>query len=75
MSVTLHTGLWARKYIEQGDLQLQLAEGSVVADALAELVIPPDEIGIILINGKAVSRSTALVDGDILEVLPLIIGG
>ena len=75
MNITIRTGLWARRFIKQESLPLQLAEGKVAADALAQLTIPPDEIGVVLVNGKAMSRGTALNDGDILEELPLIIGG
>ena len=75
MSVTIRIGIWARRYIAKESLQFELSGDNVVSDALAELAIPPDEIGVVLINGKAVQRSTALNDGDVLEVLPLIIGG
>ena len=75
MSVTIRIGIWARRYIANESLQLKLSGDTVVSDALTELEIPPDEIGVVLLNGKAVQRSTALNDGDVLEVLPLIIGG
>ena len=75
MSVTIRIGIWARRYIANESLQLKLSGDTVVSDALTELEIPPDEIGVVLLNGKAVQRSTALNDGDVLEVLPLLIGG
>jgi sulfur carrier protein ThiS len=75
MTVTIRIGKWARLYTEQGSLQLSLAEGRLVSDALTELDVPADEIGVTVLNGRAVSRSTKLSDGDMLELLPMIIGG
>ena len=75
MNITIRTGLWARRYIEKEITEMQIIEKTVAADVLAELTIPPDEIGVVLINGKAVPRDTALKNGDTLEVLPIIIGG
>ena len=75
MNVTIRTGLWARRYINKTTIEMQINEGTIAADVLAGLPIPPDEIGVVLIDGKAVPRGTALKSGDTLEVLPIIIGG
>ena len=75
MNITIRTGVWARRYIENEIIELQLSDGTAASEVLAGLTIPQDEIGVVLINGKAVSRDTVLKNGDILQVLPLIIGG
>jgi len=75
LNITVRTGLWARRYIENEIIKLQLNDSTVAAEVLADLAIPQDEIGVVLINGKAVPRNTALKNGDILQVLPIIIGG
>ena len=55
--------------------QLALKEGSDISDAIAMLDIPPDEVGITAVNGKAVPRETKLRDGDRIKIYPVIVDG
>lgn len=68
-----------RKYLgeeDQGEvLAIQLAPGSTVADLIARLGIPPDEVKVVFINHRAVPRDRVLVDGDRVGVFPLVAGG
>ena len=75
MTVTIQTGKWARQYGGQDNVHVSLEEGAIVNDALQEAPIPLEKIGVILRNGKPVSKSAALHDNDKLELLQLIIGG
>ena len=75
MIVTIRTGSWARQFMPQEETKLTLCEGAVVADALEALPIPSDEIGPAVINGCVTSKGAILHEGDMLEVLPMLIGG
>ena len=75
MTVKIFAGSWARQFIRQETATLNLNEGSTVEDALAELSVPPDEIGLTVIDNKAVARETGLRDGDIIKIFPVIAGG
>jgi len=57
------------------DGALALPEGTDVAGAMAALGVPPDEVKIIFVNGKAVGPQTALRDGDRLGLFPAVGGG
>ncbi len=46
-----------------------------VAQVTADLDIPAEMVGIILINGRHAGRQDVLQEGDILSLLPLIGGG
>jgi len=52
-----------------------LTDGAVVSDALSLLPIPRDEIGLTAVDGCVAADDRALRDGDIIEILPVIIGG
>ena len=75
VTVTIQTGKWARQYGGQDNVQVSLAEGAIVSDALQEAQIPLEKIGVILKNGKPVSKTASLHDNDKLELLQLILGG
>ena len=75
MTVSIQTGKWARRYGGKESMVISLSEGSIVSDALQEVLIPLEKIGVILRNGKPVSKSASLRDNDKLELLQLIIGG
>ena len=75
MKVTVRTGSWARQYMPRETAELQLPEGAAVADAIGRLDIPPQEIGLVALDGKAVPLQTPLAEGDIVRVFPVIIGG
>ena len=75
MKITVSAGPWASRYMKSDPIELDLPDGSTVADALGALPVPLGEIGIVAINGKAVAREMALVCADCLKIYPVIIGG
>jgi sulfur carrier protein ThiS len=74
MTVTVRTGAWARRFVPEASV-LTLIEGATISIALEALPIPSDEIGLAVIGDRIIPRDTILQDGDILEILPIIIGG
>jgi sulfur carrier protein ThiS len=55
--------------------KMTLPEGIKVRDIVITLAIDPDEIGVILINGKQSNQDTILSSEDTLSLFPLISGG
>jgi len=74
VKITVSAGSWARRYLKS-PCELDLPDGSTVADALLLLPLPQQEIGLVAIDGAAVPRETVLRHGDNLKIYPVIIGG
>ena len=59
--------------------EVELPEGASVADAVAALGIPPEQVGLVSVDGQAVSKArrdtTALVDGNEMVVMAPLTGG
>lgn len=68
-----------RKYLGEEDRQealaVDLAPGGTVADLIAHLGIPADEVKVVFINHRAVTPDHRLVEGDRVGVFPLVAGG
>ena len=75
MRVTVSAGSWARRWLPQTTVELELPESAVVEDVLELICIPSEEVGLFSINGKAVPQETALLEGDAIRVFPLVMGG
>lgn len=75
MTVTVETGKWAVYYTKDRAATIELPEKSSVLDAIKALNIPPDEAGIAVKDGKAMSKEKVLSDGDKIKIHPVIIGG
>ena len=73
MIINIIAGSLAKKYNIRENINLK--DGANIADALAELKIPADEIGLTSVNGKAAARDYILRDGDNLETFPVIVDG
>ena len=58
-----------------GEQLRSCTEGCTAAELLAELGIAEAEVGVMLVNGKHITRAEALADGDTLSVFPLLGGG
>ena len=54
---------------------LILPDGSTVADALARLNLPEELETVPLVDGGQVSGTTALCDGSVLGLVPIVGGG
>lgn len=55
--------------------RLEVDKGAKIADVLNKLNVPPEQIHVILKNGKNVDKNTALSEGDIITVSPVVAGG
>ena len=59
--------------------EVELSEGASVADAVAALGIPPEQVGLVSVDGQAVSRArssdTTLAAGNAMVVMAPLTGG
>ena len=59
--------------------EVELPEGASVADAVAALGIPPEQVGLVSVDGQAVSKArrdnTTLADGNEMVVMAPLTGG
>ncbi len=59
--------------------EVELPEGASVADAVAALGIPAEQVGLVSVDGQAVSKarrdSTLLADGNEMVVMAPLTGG
>lgn len=58
----------------RGQVTLELPDGATVADVLSELDVPDLPI-VISVNDQQADSSTALHDGDEVEIIPAVAGG
>ena len=58
-----------------GAARLELPEGATVRDLLSRLAIPDDTPRLLLVNGRDVDGSARLRAGDVVDVLPPLVGG
>tara|TARA_Y100000739_G_C20558230_1_gene441711 strand:- start:293 stop:526 length:234 start_codon:yes stop_codon:yes gene_type:complete len=59
--------------------EVELSDGASVADAVAALGIPPEQVGLVSVDGQAVSKArrdnTTLADGNEMVVMAPLTGG
>ena len=59
--------------------EVELSDGTSVADAVAALGIPPEQVGLVSVDGQAVSKvrrdNTTLADGNEMVVMAPLTGG
>jgi sulfur carrier protein ThiS len=59
--------------------EVALREGASVAEAVAALGIPPEQVGLVSVDGQAVSKArridTTLADGNEMVVMAPLTGG
>lgn len=77
IKVQLHTIL--QRQTPQGSIsqvELELPEGSTLADVLAALEVKlPEEALLLVVNGRMADLDTRLQDGDYLNLMPALSGG
>lgn len=56
-------------------MTVQMPEGSTVSDIVTHLVLPREEVAIIMINSRGAELTTELHDTDILALFPPVGGG
>ena len=75
LRITVETGKWAARYVEEPIIIMDIDEGSTVLDVIEEIGIPEDEAGMAVINDNGVPKDHVLSDGDKIKIHPVIIGG
>ncbi len=73
----------ARKLAGREELELEVAEGARLSDVLRQIAgpagLPEGSSSAILINGRNCAfrqgPATPIVDGDLIEILPIVTGG
>lgn len=55
--------------------EIDLPAGSTLADLVARLALPPDEVKVIFVNGKKQKQDYQLAAGDEVGIFPPIGGG
>jgi len=66
-----------RKYALEGkaEFPLQITEGCTIEDLIAQLGIPPSQVGFATVNLKYTPRSRTLEKGDQVILFPPLTGG
>ena len=66
-----------RKYAPRGEaaFSLRMAEGATIEDLIAQVGIPPTEVGFATVNLRHTPRSRILVEGDQVMLFPQLTGG
>ena len=62
-------------YIPETGLQVQMSEGSTVGCLARHLHLPPQDIKIIMVNGRQHKAEDLLRDGDRVAFFPAVGGG
>lgn len=77
MKVKVRTYGLLRKYIpkELNPYEMEIKEGTTVADLLEFLRIPKEYVPIVTVEEKKVDLSYTIKDGDELTLLPIMGGG
>ena len=55
--------------------QVELAQGTCPADILAQLEIPQNQVGILLVNGRDKPLEYCLTQDDVVSIFPALGGG
>jgi molybdopterin converting factor small subunit len=58
-----------------GAAELEIPEGSTVADVTRRLGIPPDLARVVLVNGRDMGTEAPLVKADVVTIFPPLAGG
>lgn len=74
MKVTVKAG-WASRWTGGPEVAVESECPVTAREAAIKAGIPPDEIGMVAVNGKKTDDNTVLAEGAVLQVYPVIIGG
>ena len=73
MNITIKLGGPLRKRVSGhtlGLMTLSLSEDAHVSDAINRLGLGPDDVRVIMKNGRSIQKDEALIDGDRLGLFP-----
>jgi molybdopterin converting factor small subunit len=60
---------------ERGDFEIEIGDAEKVSGLLARLGVPEGAVALVMINQEKGEPDTVLKDGDVVSLLPLIVGG
>lgn len=77
LTVKLSTTLrdFVPDYVPETGLQVEMPEGSTVAQLAQHLGLPPQDIKIVMVNGRQQKVSDLMRDGDRIAYFPAVGGG
>jgi molybdopterin converting factor small subunit len=80
MRITVNIYAYLRYYLpsrQKSGLvkEWEMPEGATVRDVLLELQLPKEVRVTVLVNNNSVDQKTVLKDGDVLHILPQMVGG
>ena len=77
LTVKLSTTLrdYVPDYVPETGLQVEMPEGSTVAQLAQHLGLPPQDIKIVLVNGRPQQVDDLMRDGDRIAYFPAVGGG
>ncbi|MCH5146094.1 MoaD/ThiS family protein [Desulfovibrio sp. UIB00] len=77
LTVKLSTTLrdYVPDYVPETGLQVEMPEGSTVAQLAQHLGLPPQDIKIVMVNGLQQKVSDLMRDGDRIAYFPAVGGG
>jgi len=74
MKITVQINDYFNRYgVRSGEIELPA--GATVADLLKSLSIPFSEIGFVVRNSTVLKETEQLRDGDVVLILPFVLGG
>ena len=75
--VTVEAKLGISRYMpgEKTRVEVDIEVGEKVGPLLARLGVPEKSVALVLVNQEAADAEWALTDGDVVALLPLIVGG
>ena len=74
MRITVQINDYFNRYgVRSGEIELPA--GATVADLLKSLGIPLPEIGFVVRNGTVLKETEQLRNGDVVLILPFVLGG
>lgn len=75
MNITIKCFASLSRYTPQDAEAFPLAPGERVADVVARLGIPPEELKLVFVNGSHADLTRQLAEGDRLGLFPAVGGG
>lgn len=75
VTVILDSSLKKYSTLENGQIILEMSEGSIIKDIIDKLEILQGEVGVILHNSTISTQDTILKHGDVIKLFPIFGGG
>jgi len=72
---TVELGSWAKPYVSDQIIFLEMADGSTLFDVICKVGLPEEEVGIAVLDGKAIAREHVLANEVHIKLHPAIFGG